>query len=159
MEFLGYSITQDGRVFNKHGREMKQFDNGKGYLLVNLRHNGKSFSKAVHRIVAEVYLPTIEGKREVNHLDGDKQNNSVDNLEWCNRSENLLHCYKIGGRSAKGVLNSNSSLSIEDVIVICELLAEGLSCKVVSEELGVSYHAVRHIRSGRTWSDISKDYL
>ena len=53
-------------------------------------------NRAIHRLVAEAFLPAEAGKKEINHKDGDKHNNRVDNLEWCNRSENVKHAYESG---------------------------------------------------------------
>ena len=71
-------------------------NNGRGYLQVCLTKDKKSKKKLVHRLVAEAFLRKIEGKEYVNHIDGNKSNNRVDNLEWCTRSENQTHAYKNG---------------------------------------------------------------
>lgn len=71
---------------------MEGYKTKKGYLRVELE--GKGF--CVHRLVALAFLPQIKGKTQVNHIDGRKDNNKVDNLEWCNNSENQKHAYKIG---------------------------------------------------------------
>lgn len=62
-----------------------------GYRMVVFTVNGKKIYKNVHRLVAENFLENHENKPEVNHKDGDKQNNSVDNLEWVTSSENQKH--------------------------------------------------------------------
>lgn len=67
-----------------------------GYYSVTLKLNGKSYRKDVHRIVALAFLPQIEGKNWVNHIDNNKLNNNIDNLEWCTPKENMLHCMKNG---------------------------------------------------------------
>lgn len=60
-------------------------------MYVNLYKNGKNKIKKIHRIVAENFIPNPENKPEVNHIDGNKQNNKVDNLEWVTKSENVKH--------------------------------------------------------------------
>lgn len=65
-----------------------------GYYMVDLCTNGKRFNASVHRLVAEAFIPNPDNKPCVNHIDGDKANNCVDNLEWCTHSENQLHAYK-----------------------------------------------------------------
>lgn len=67
-----------------------------GYERVTLVIEGHRRHCKVHRLVALAFLPQIDGKPHINHKDGNKLNNAVDNLEWCNRSENMLHAYKIG---------------------------------------------------------------
>ncbi|MGY0692639.1 NUMOD4 domain-containing protein [Virgibacillus sp. FSP13] len=68
----------------------------KGYKRVLLKKNNKAKKFFVHRLVADVFLDKQKDKNFVNHIDGNKLNNHVNNLEWCNRSENQLHAYKLG---------------------------------------------------------------
>ena len=83
-----YDITTSGEVINNHnGRHVKPQMNGKGYLRVSI--GGKL--QFVHRLVAEKYIPNPENKSQVNHIDGNKLNNSVDNLEWVTNLENRRH--------------------------------------------------------------------
>lgn len=67
----------------------------KGYVYVKLCMNGVRCKKALHRIVAEAFIPNPLNKPEVNHKDGNKSNNCVSNLEWSNRSENEQHSYNV----------------------------------------------------------------
>lgn len=69
---------------------------GSGYLFVGLSKNGIPYPKDVHRIVATHFIPNPENKKCVNHKDGNKLNNCVDNLEWCTYSENITHAMKNG---------------------------------------------------------------
>jgi hypothetical protein len=70
----------------------------KGYLSINLidKKSGKSTRNSVHRFVAEAFIPNTDNKPEVNHIDGNKKNNKVDNLEWCTRIENVRHAINTG---------------------------------------------------------------
>jgi len=65
-----------------------------GYLQVNLRKEGKKYYKRVHRIVAETFIPNPLNLPQVNHKDGNKRNNNIDNLEWTNNKQNTLHGYQ-----------------------------------------------------------------
>lgn len=67
-----------------------------GYLCVTLMKNGKHTYKRVHRLVAEAFIPNPKNKRCVNHKDGDKTNNCVDNLEWATHQENTIHAWETG---------------------------------------------------------------
>lgn len=71
-------------------------DNGHGYKQVQIMRNNKRYTKYVHRLVAECFIDNPNNLPEVNHKDGNKANNAVDNLEWCNRSQNQRHAYKTG---------------------------------------------------------------
>ena len=89
--YYSYHVTKDGEVFNKFGKLIKSSDNGRGYLTVNINTDRGRVCKAVHRLVAEVYLPNPYHFSDVDHIDGVRLNNSVDNLRWVSHSENIKH--------------------------------------------------------------------
>lgn len=93
----------------------KQAVDGCGYLRTNLSKNGKPKTVKVHRMVAETFIPNPNNLPQVNHKDGNKQNNCVDNLEWCTNSENIKHAYQMGLKRADASNNPAHKLSIEDV--------------------------------------------
>jgi NUMOD4 motif./HNH endonuclease. len=90
-DFNGYSISNLGTVKNnKTNRILKLFQKREGYLQVQLgRKNNPVY---VHRLVAKAFIPNIYNKKQVNHVDGNKQNNCVENLEWCDARENYFGC-------------------------------------------------------------------
>lgn len=67
-----------------------------GYVMVTLCKESKRFNASVHRLIAEAFIPNPENKETINHIDGNKQNNSIDNLEWATQRENNLHAYRTG---------------------------------------------------------------
>ena len=87
-----YQVSSCGRVKNSRtGRVLKAVKDIYGYLIVNLYKNGKRINYKVHRLVAQTFIPNPENKPQVNHLDEDKENNHVENLEWCTAKENNNH--------------------------------------------------------------------
>lgn len=99
--FEDYAVDEFGNVFSyKYGktRKLSQSKNTKGYTQVNLSLDGKMYPKRVHRLVAEAFIPNPCNFPEVNHIDGDKSNNSVSNLEWCDGKYNVKHSWQIGLR-------------------------------------------------------------
>ena len=100
--FENYEVSNLGQVRNLNYHREKKIKilklrmNKGGYLLVGLCKNSKKHTKLVHRLVAEAFIPNIDNKPEVNHLDGDKTNNKVENLEWSTRSENMKHAHNTG---------------------------------------------------------------
>lgn len=105
-----YRIYKDGKIesveravknsntstFIKKSLYRKQVVSSHGYKVVTLAKNGKVKQFLVHRLVAEAFIPNPDNKPEVNHIDGDKLNNKVENLEWVNHSENMLHAHTTG---------------------------------------------------------------
>lgn len=80
-----------------------------GYLRVNLVTDGKDKRYYIHRLVATTFIPNPDNKPQVNHIDGDKTNNSVSNLEWVTISENHIHAFNTGLKHKKfGIENANS---------------------------------------------------
>jgi hypothetical protein len=90
-----YRVFMDGRVYSVvKGKWLKPYTNTRGYLQVCL--HGRQL--LVHRLVASAFLSNANGLPHVNHLDGDKRNNDVDNLEWCTPRANMLHAWRTGLR-------------------------------------------------------------
>lgn len=97
-----YAVSADGNVFSNFKVGIKRLRprySQTGYARVYLCDgNGFKDEVLIHRLVAEAFIPNPEMKEEVNHKDGDKKNNSFENLEWVSRSENIRHSYRIGAR-------------------------------------------------------------
>lgn len=91
-----YEVSNFGRVRNKKGHIMKLQVGTHGYFQVNLDFDGKNKTKKVHRLVATAFIPNPYNKPQINHIDGNKQNNHISNLEWCTGSENVKHAFNIG---------------------------------------------------------------
>lgn len=88
-----YQVTSWGRVYNVDKQKfIYQEETEKHYLRVDLvDRNGRRKHHKVHRLVAKAFIPNPEGKQQVNHKDGNKQNNSITNLEWVTDEENKIH--------------------------------------------------------------------
>ncbi len=98
-EFPMYLIDEKGNVFSEYSKKyLSTHINNRGYVVCQLRDvNGKNHIVLVHRLVAKTFIPNkCASKLEVNHKDGNKLNNCIDNLEWCTRKENIHHGIKNG---------------------------------------------------------------
>jgi hypothetical protein len=92
----GNIIQSDGVVFSRLGRTLRQHETKEGYFRVQLWSGGFVKHHLVHRLVANAFITNPDGKPQVNHIDGNKKNNNVENLEWVTQSENQIHAYKLG---------------------------------------------------------------
>ena len=92
-----YEVSNLGRVKNRNtGKVLAERDNGHGYKIISFYYGDNGRTYYIHRLVAGEFIPNPLNKPEVNHLDGNKGNNQVNNLEWCTRPENSKHAYKTG---------------------------------------------------------------
>ena len=104
---FNYYCSEDGRIFNASGRELRQGKNKKGYFSVSLYEGGRKYTTTVHRIVAKTFIPNPYNFAQVNHKDENKENNNVSNLEWCDNAYN----------SAYGTRTERSAMGHEKPIV------------------------------------------
>jgi len=144
-----YSVDEDGNVFSHcRGIKLKPCLMSGGYLNVNLAGKGR----LVHRLVAEAFLPDFLEKPQVNHIDGDKLNNHVSNLEMATAKENMRHAVKMGLQvGVKGENHGKAKLSNADAITIKMLLLKGEKGVSIAKKFGVSSTAISHIKAGITW--------
>ncbi|EXM38172.1 hypothetical protein RASY3_01590 [Ruminococcus albus SY3] len=93
-EKTNYEVSDSGKVrrINNH-HIVKATLNSAGYLLIRIRHHGKTITEFLHRLVAKAFVPNPYGFNIVNHIDEDKENDRADNLEWCDKSYNLKYSY------------------------------------------------------------------
>lgn len=152
--FPHYSVTRDGQVYSiKSGKFLKTYVRDDGYCIVSLREGTQTKIHRVHRIVALAYIPVVEGKPHVNHIDGNKQNNRVENLEWVNRSENMLHAHETGL-----FVNRPRSLVDDDVHTICRMFEQGARPVDISKMFGVDSAIIHNIARGVNYTYISCEY-
>lgn len=128
-----------------------------GYLSVQLKNKGKFFS--IHRLVAFAFIDNPENKPQVNHINGIKHDNRIDNLEWCNQSENQIHAYanKLQIPSLHNRPNGEnqglSKLKNEDVIFILENYKKGMGIKF-SKLFNVSQTTILNIVNKKIWTHV-----
>lgn len=136
------------------GRILKPALNSHGYLVFSLYRYGKPFQFTAHRLVAIAFLAADCTRDQVNHKNGVKVDNYVENLEWCTSSDNIRHAYAVGLKSHKGENHPRSILCEEQVLAIRRLRSKGLTQKVIGEMYGVSESAIRGIVNLKTWKHI-----
>lgn len=137
-----YQASNLGNIRYKGHTKRKLQLNSSGYLYLGVRVNGKFMSLRVHRLVAETFLPKIDGKEFINHIDGDKTNNCVDNLEWCTASENEIHKVWILGKKQTPPVNVSRVIDTDTGIVY-------ESIKEAAEATGADRHHIGEVASGK----------
>lgn len=146
-EFPHHVITSFGEVVvlsyvNQRGhyrkaRVLQQRLSADGYPTVKLTYFGKKKTVKVHRLVAEAFIPNIDNKETVNHIDGNKRNNHVSNLEWADRSEQLYHAYGLGLKK------------YTEMIKVCLKIRNAKPVKCFEKETGIT----RYFLSARDCSE------
>lgn len=163
-----YQVSNLGRVkslnrrdrLNRYWKEkiMKLHRDKKGYMRVDLCKCGKQFkSLKVHRLVAKAFIPNPHNKGQVNHIDGVKNNNLVENLEWSTQEENIQHSFDMGLVSRKGEKNSQSKLTTEDVKFIRRNFKRGdnfFGVDALAQRFGVERSRINSIIRRASWKSV-----
>lgn len=146
-EDSNYSVSNLGNLINNNTKQKHKGNVIKGgYIQHHI--GGKSHSKRrlIHRLVAIEFIPNPTNLPEVNHKDGNKKNNTVENLEWCSRQENINHAFETGlfkDRNISGERNGNSKLTnIQRKLVI----SDTRPVSVIAKEYNVTIQAIYYIR-------------
>lgn len=145
-------IRSDGKSYKKKGKECRYQENGDGYLLVKLSKNGVSKYMPVHRLVATTFIPTDDSKKEINHIDCNRKNNNVENLEWLTHRDNVRHSAKKGHYSRKGTKNSRAKYTEEEVTLMRELYDSGMT---VMEVINTMFPELEYKLRKNKWSRVS----
>lgn len=164
-----YLISETGLVFSEARTEFVQSKrtgghyryrnaglkktrvNRLGYEQVGLSIDGVLKGHLVHRLVAQAFLPNPDNLPEVNHKDGNKANNTLDNLEWISRKDNALHGTRTLGKN-RGENNTRSKLTEFDVRLVVTLLEAGHTQTEVAKQLNITNGAIWRIQHGFNWS-------
>lgn len=159
--FPHYKVSDKGNVksFFRNkitGRVLSPKKSRCGYLLVGLYSKKRRQTVPIHRLVASAFLTPDPGKNQVNHIDGNKENNELSNLEWCTPGENQRHAFDNGLKIAnKGTDVPSSKLTELEVIEIRSRYAKGgVSQYKLAEKYEVTQSAISDIISRKRWKHI-----
>lgn len=166
-----YQVSNMGKIKSlKRNIVMKQFKDNLGYLCINLQtkqHKKKKYR--IHRIVAKTFLLNFSNLPQVNHIDGNKLNNHIDNLEWCTASENMQHAWGNGlchpyWKNKFGINNKNSKPVYQINIYNNKIIKKYNSIKEAKKELNINNSNIskcckgsRFTCAGYKWRYVNED--
>lgn len=154
-----YFVNTKGEVFNSKHLRLRTRIRPDGYEQIGIWMEDTNKRKwfPVHRLVAVAFIPNPDNKPFVNHIDGNKSNNNVSNLEWVTPKENMFHSVNVL-RKGLGEGNGNSVITEEIAETICKLLEKGFTNWEISSTVNVTLGIISNIRNGTTWKEISSKY-
>lgn len=157
-----YMAYSDGKIYDlKMNKFLPTQVDHKGYLRCHIKYIKEGrHTHLLHRIILMTFNPVENMNRlQVNHIDCNKQNDSLSNLEWCTQSENQKHAFAHGLIDRHGICNSQCKLTEEQVIDIANRLMKGQSAFMIMEDYpNTSKSTIYAIRTKRLWSHLLKDY-
>lgn len=155
-----YEVDENGVVYNlTTGKRIRQSLNRDGYVIVYLWKDNKPKAKTVHRLVALAFIENPENKPCVNHKDGVKHHNFVENLEWSTYSENTKHSFDNGLQiPLKGSEISWSNFTEEQIHEVCKLMQDGFRNVEIEEKTGLPRWLMKNVRTGKNWTHVSHLY-
>jgi hypothetical protein len=146
--FPSYTISEDGTVTNVNtGKAKKPSTNSSGYLQVALFEGGKRKFKLVHRLIAQHFMAGSDDLPVINHINGNKTDNRIENLEWCTQSHNMEHAHSTGLIASR----LDGKLNLDEVNRIRELIEEGVQGTVIAKMFAISKSMVSNIKLGKRW--------
>lgn len=148
-----YEVSNMGNIRNARNKRLRAISHTKHYSHVLLSANGKHTTLRVHRLVAKAFLPEIAGKKHINHKNGNKHDNRVENLEWITQAENNLHAYRILHRKPPmvGKTPPNRVVKDSDIAEMDRLNKNGITTDKIGEYYAVCGSTIRkHLRQFRS---------
>lgn len=143
-----YLITSKGDIYRliKHGKRVFELQAKRKHNNEYLRGVIDGKDVYIHRLVAEAFIPNPHNYKEINHIDGNKENNNAENLEWCSRKQNCIHAYKTGLRKPIG--RKLTEQQIKDI------RNSNLSYEILANNYGVSIAAIYQIKHFKTYKEV-----
>jgi len=160
----GYKIDEKGNVWSyivygpgdyvrKQGRLLKSRISKGGYIIFNLHKNKKQLTTSAHRLLMITFKPTVICNLHVRHLDGNPQNNNLNNLAWGTAKDNARDCYSYG-RPPIGENNNNAKITESLAVSLKNFLALGIKKITLSRAFGLGYNILNKIDRGESWQHI-----
>lgn len=148
---------RDGKPYDKKtkSRPYSPWISKNGYYCISVMENKKRVKYLLHRLIASAFCPGFNAALTVNHKDGNKLNNTPDNLEWVTLAYNNEHAWQTDLVNLHGENQPTHKLSLSDIGNIRASLSRGTSIRLLSAQFGVSESTIYKIRSGTRWAQAS----
>lgn len=152
-----YKSSENGSVYGVRGSELSPILHHTGYLVITVRQYNVQKQVRVHRFVWECHRGEIPDGLVINHKDGDKTNNSIDNLEVVTHRVNIIHAWEQLGRvSVKGEDKPQAKITEDQAKDIIELCRQGVSNKIIGAKFNLSPNYISLIRHKRRWKHLPR---
>lgn len=151
-----YEVSSLGRV-RRENHYMSAWKNNKGYCCLTITYEGKSYHPTVHRLVAKAFIPNDLNYKQINHIDGNKENNEVTNLEWCDQRHN----YDEGMKQFLYSHNEDhffAKLKNTDVFMIYKLFQLGFTRATIAKIYSLNPSSIQAIESGISYRELGLDF-
>lgn len=146
--YKDFLVDNNLNIYNAHtGHIIKPFKGSDGYMAVKLNMKNCKTCERVHVIYAHCFIPNHNNEKYVNHIDSNKLNNSLNNLEWCSNSYNVKHSYDNG--------NNTNKIKVRVETIDRKMIGEYNSIRECSKELKLDRHKISRVLKG----ELRKDYL
>lgn len=154
----GYFATKNGSVYGKRGSVLSPIKHHTGYSVMTVRGRGKQKQLRIHRFVWECCVGPIPKDLVINHINGDKSDNSLENLELVSTQDNVIHAWDVLGRvsSNKGASHHNTKLTEQQAMQVIRLCGEGVSNKEIGGLYGLHPNYVSLIRHNKRWKHLPR---
>ena len=152
-----YQVSNTGKVRDLKNHIKSVYKNNKGYTCLSLYYNGKTYHPTVHRLVAKVFIPNPSNYEQVNHKDCNKENNSAENLEWCNQRYN----YDEGMKTFQYSKNEEhyfAKLKNSDIPIIYELYKLGFTRATVAKIFSINPSSLEAIEKGISYRELDYNF-
>lgn len=153
-----YAASENGSVYGSRGGELSPIKHHTGYLVITVRKDGKQRQLRAHRFIWECCVGKIPEGMVINHKDGDKHNNSLDNLEVVSHKENVDHAWQVLKRevTVRGENNAQAKLTEEQAKEVITLIKRGWSNPTIANRYGLHPNYVSLIRHNKRWRHLKR---
>jgi len=145
---LPFDYMWRGKAMHRSGGAVTQSRHSGGYHVVALRDGKKHY---VHRLVMAAFVGPQPSKTDVNHIDGDKSNNCLANLEYCDRLHNVRHAIRTGLQNNAGEGNGQNKYTAEQIQTARRMVESGSTQRAAAKATGVAESTVQMVVTGRRW--------